>query len=59
MGVITPCSGHSSPMGVFVRCFGQFTDGCVCTMFWIDLRGVCLYDVLDRSQRGVFVRCFG
>ena len=28
-------------------------------MFWIDLRGVCLYDVLDRSQRGVFVRCLG
>ena len=28
-------------------------------MFWIDLRGVCLYDVLDRSQRGAFVRCLG
>ena len=59
MGMITPCLGHSSPMGVFVRCFGQFTGGCVCTMFWTALTWMCLYDVLDSSQMGVFVRCFG
>ena len=52
------CSGHSSLMGVFV-CFGQFTGGCVCTMFWTALRWVCLYNVLDSSQMGVSVQCFG
>ena len=46
-------------MGVFVQCFGQLSDGCVCTMFWTGLRWGCLYDVLDRSQMGVFVQCLG